>query len=99
MAARTKEGAVKKKVVDILKRNGIYYFFPQTGGYGRSGIPDIVCCIKGRFVAMECKAGTNTPTALQQEEINNINRAGGYAFMVNENLLPYLDDRLAKMFG
>jgi len=40
----TPEKKVKEKVVKYLKEYGkdIYYFFPATGGYGRSGVPDIV---------------------------------------------------------
>jgi len=82
--ARTPEGKVKDKVVAILKEHGAYYFFPATGGYGRSGIPDIVCCFHGRFIAFECKAGKGQTTALQDREIISIIDAGGYAFVVNE---------------
>ena len=83
--ARTPEGKVKDKVVAILKEHGAYYFFPATGGYGRSGVPDIVCCFQGRFIAFECKAGKNTVTALQAREINAIEAAGGVAFVIYED--------------
>lgn len=83
--ARTPEGKVKDKVVAILKEHGAYYFFPATGGYGRSGVPDIVCCFHGRFIAFECKAGKNTVTALQNREILAIQDAGGMAFVIQEN--------------
>ena len=81
----TKEHKVKKKVTELLKQYEIYYFFPATHGYGRSGVPDIICCIRGYFVAIECKAGTNKPTALQLREIEQIQKAKGVAFVVNEN--------------
>lgn len=90
--ARTPESAVKKKVVDILKAAGAYYFFPATGGYGRSGVPDIIVCFKGQFIGIECKAGDNTPTALQQRELMRIIDAGGSAFVVNEESLNALVD-------
>ena len=61
----TPEKKVKNKVVEILKRYKVYYFYPMTGGYGRSGVPDIVGCYKGQFFGIECKAGKNKPTALQ----------------------------------
>ncbi|MFZ8974102.1 MAG: hypothetical protein ACO2ZD_08400 [Pseudomonadales bacterium] len=90
--AMTPEGKVKKKVVDILKAAGAYYFFPATGGFGRSGVPDIFVCFKGRFMGIECKAGDNTPTALQQRELMRIIDAGGSAFVVNEESLNALVD-------
>jgi Holliday junction resolvase len=81
----TPEAKVKKKVVDVLKKNGAYYFFPATGGYGRSGVPDIVSCYRGVFVAIECKAGTNKPTPLQQAEMGKIKQAQGFVLVVNED--------------
>ncbi len=82
--ALTPEGKVKAKVTKILRDEGVYYFFPATHGYGRSGVPDIICCVAGKFLGIECKAGTNKPTALQIHEIEQIRRAGGVAVVVNE---------------
>lgn len=81
----TPEAKVKKKVVDVLKKNGAYYFFPATGGYGRSGVPDIVGCYRGVFFAIECKAGANKPTALQEAEMRKIRQANGITLVVNED--------------
>ena len=81
---RTPEGKVKDKVVKILKQYGMYYFFPVTGGFGASGIPDIICCHNGRFIAIECKAGKNKTTPLQDAHIARIRAAGGVAVVINE---------------
>lgn len=80
----TPEGKVKKKVTDLLKRLGLYYFCPQTGGYGKSGVPDIIVCAHGAFIAVECKAGDNAPTLLQEAQMQKICAAGGDAWLVNE---------------
>lgn len=82
--AATPEKKVKDKVVGILKDEGAYYFFPATHGFGRSGVPDIVACVNGHFLAIECKAGKNKPTALQVREIEHIRRCGGVAVVANE---------------
>lgn len=58
---------------------------PTTGGYGKSGVPDIVVCIEGKFIGIECKANGNKPTALQLKNLNAIVTAGGYAFVVDES--------------
>jgi Holliday junction resolvase len=47
-------------------------------------VPDIICCVNGRFLAIECKAGDNKPTVLQQRELKAIADAGGSALVVNE---------------
>lgn len=82
--ARTPEKIVKDKVVSILKAEGAYYFFPATHGYGRSGVPDIVACVNGKFLAIECKAGGNKTTALQDRELRAIIEAKGVAVIINE---------------
>jgi Holliday junction resolvase len=87
----TPEGKVKVAVVKLLNKYNAYYFFPATHGYGRSGVPDIVACVKGKFVAIECKAGKNTTTALQDREINKIRTAEGHAMVVNEENLELLE--------
>jgi hypothetical protein len=81
----TPEAKVKKKVVNVLKNYGAYYFYPVTGGFGRSGIPDVVACYFGQFIAIECKAGSNKPTALQEAEMEKIKAVEGIAFVVNED--------------
>jgi Holliday junction resolvase len=79
----TPEGKVKKEVIAYLNERGAYYFMPVTGGYGRSGVPDIVACLNGKFVGLECKAGDNQPTALQVKNLKAIRSAGGLSFCVN----------------
>lgn len=93
----TPEGLVKKKVKKILDAYGVYYFPPATGGFGRSGVPDLVGCYRGRFIAIECKAGSNTPTALQLREIDRINAAGGIAIWVNEETLQGIEAILGEV--
>jgi len=81
----TPEARVKKVVVQQLKEMGAYYFYPATGGYGKSGVPDIVGCYKGMFFGIECKAGKNTPTPLQEKNLKDIRTAGGFDIVVNED--------------
>ena len=85
--AITKEKAVKTAVVKVLKEYGeaVYYFYPVMGGYGASGIPDIVGCYLGRFFAIECKAGKGKTTALQEKNIAQIKNALGRVMVVNED--------------
>ena len=94
----TPEGKVKEKAKRILDAIGAYYFMPATGGYGRSGIPDIVGCLNGVFFAVECKANGGRPTALQLREIDRINVAGGFAIVVDEDNVSLLES-LSKLVG
>jgi Holliday junction resolvase len=82
--AQTPESKVKSLVTRQLKELGAYYFYPATGGFGRSGVPDIVGCYQGLFFAIECKAGNNKPTPLQQKNLDQIEESGGLTWIVNE---------------
>ena len=81
----TPEAKVKASVVKLLKKYAVYHFFPATHGFGRSGVPDIICCMNGLFVAIECKAGAGKTTALQDRELKRINDARGVTFVINED--------------
>lgn len=50
--------------------------------YGTAGIPDIIACIGGRFVAFEVKAPGNKLTKLQEITLQRIRDAKGQAFKV-----------------
>lgn len=95
--ASTPEKKVKDKVVAALKAEGAYYFFPATHGFGRSGVPDIVACVNGWFLAIECKAGKNKITALQAREIQSIRHAEGVAVVVNEENWDMVPELLRKL--
>ena len=92
--ASTPEKKVKDNCVKLLKSYGAYYFYPVMTGFGRSGIPDIISCVRGKFLAIECKAGDNKTTALQDRELQKINEAGGVSLVINETNLTMLDEIL-----
>jgi hypothetical protein len=85
------EVAVKKKIKALLEQHKAYYFTPVTSGFGSSGVPDFVACIKGRFVGIEAKAGKGKPTALQDKNLIDIMNSGGVAIVVNEHGLEDLE--------
>ena len=56
------------------------FFWKEHGSpYGTSGVPDIICCYKGRFLGLEAKLPGGRLTALQKQALEKINRAGGIA--------------------
>ena len=97
MKQPVKEKWVKQQVVKMLKERHVYYFFPVAGAYTSIGVPDIVACIRGRFVGIECKAGNNRPTELQLRNLEDIRDNGGVALVVNENDLEALKQRLETL--
>lgn len=93
----TPEAKVKKKVTEILKTHGAYYFYPVTGGYGASGVPDIIGCVNGRFFGIECKAGRGTTTALQEKNLQQIRDTGGEALVINEQNISEVQILMNKL--
>ena len=87
----TPEKKVKTAVTKILKANDCYYFYPATGGYGSSGVPDIIACYNGMFIGIECKANGNKPTALQTKHLQDIRKAGGYSMVIDETDIGALE--------
>ncbi len=94
----TPEGRVKNAIVEYLKKYHVYYFFPVASIFARAGIPDIVCCVKGKFVAIECKSGNNKPTKRQVYELEQIEKHGGMALVINESTI-YKVPLLLEMLG
>lgn len=92
----TPEAKVKHNVKKILDELGIYHFSPVMNGMGRAGIPDIIACYNGSFLAIECKAGKGKTTALQELELSKIRNAGGRAYVINEEGIPTLKEQLCK---
>lgn len=88
--ADTPEAKVKKKIKATLNEHDIYYAMPVGSGFGNSGVPDFLCCVNGRFVAIEAKAGRGTTTALQQKHLREIEKAGGVSLVLNEESMDSL---------
>jgi len=96
MAGITPEGRVKKRVRQLLSDRGarLWHYMPMQNGMGVVGIPDLVCCYRGIFVAIETKAPMKTPTTEvqrwnkatpnQQHQLTGIRRAGGYAIVADD---------------
>ena len=80
MLERDIVAAIKK----YLSSLGSDVFFGKEHGsvYGTNGVPDIICCYKGRFLGLECKLPGGRLTKLQKRTIEKINRAGGVACRV-----------------
>jgi len=87
MSGLTPEAKIKRKVVEVLKKHKVWYFFPANNGFGKAGIPDILCIVNGLFVGIECKADEKKqPTALQMQCAKQIREAGGYWHLANSDL-------------
>lgn len=93
MAKQTPEKKIKAKVKVILKKLDAYYHMPVQTGYGAPTL-DFICCINGRFVAIETKADRKLATKLQLKTARDIMAADGIALLVNESNIDTLESWL-----
>lgn len=70
-------------ILRLLKKTPRCFCWKEHGGmYGTAGIPDIIACVDGRFVAFEVKTETGRLSKLQEVTLGRIRDAGGRAYMV-----------------
>lgn len=79
----TPEGRIKERLKKLLKAHGAYYHMPVQNGMGAPSL-DFVCCHRGRFFAIETKAGNKKMAERQEHTASEMRKAGGLAFLVNE---------------
>ena len=90
------EKDITNKILKYLKTQDKCYCFKEHGGsYGSAGIPDIICCYHGRFVAFEVKTEKGRTTKLQDINIRNIHKADGVALVVRS--LDEVKDALKEL--
>lgn len=74
------ERNVKREIKKALTKLNVWHYMPSANVYGRGGIPDFICCLKGRFIAIEAKRekeGAKGLTPLQIMESKKILAHGG----------------------
>lgn len=77
------ETDIVNAIMRYLKSVPECFCWKEHGGmYGTAGLPDIICCFKGRFVAFEVKTPSGRLTKLQEATMRKIRDAKGEAFKV-----------------
>ena len=74
------EKKLQDKAISYLKGRGIYFLNRYGDGMSGKGKPDIIACIKGRFVAFELKVGSNDMQDDQRIHKIRIERSDGLHF-------------------
>lgn len=76
-----KEKTIENQIKRYLDRLGCWYMKVHGSAFQKAGVPDLIACIGGRFVGIEIKRPGGKLSALQQLQIDEINRNGGCAFV------------------
>jgi len=77
------EKDIVNQIMRYLKSVPACFAWKQHGGqFGTAGLPDIICCIDGRFIAFEVKRPSGKLTKLQEATIAKIQKAKGHGYKV-----------------
>jgi len=77
----TPEAILTRSVKQLLKAAGIFHYKHWGGPMGYPGVADIIGCYQGRMIAIELKSPNGKATPDQERFIQNVNDAGGIAFV------------------
>ena len=96
--SKISESTLKKRVMRDL-RSLPYIWVLKTQERSVLGIPDLIICVKGRFVSIELKRSGEKPEPIQIARINEIRRAGGLAIWSDPDRWPFQFDLLKRFFA
>lgn len=87
------EKQFENRIKMFLEGRGAWFIKYWAGAaFTKSGVPDILACVNGYFVAIEVKAPNGKASDLQLYNIHKIKAAGGFAFV----LYPSAFDQFVK---
>lgn len=75
----------ENRIKKFLKNEGIWFVKYFANGFTRSGVPDILACVNGYFVAIEVKAENGVVAPLQLFNRDKIRESGGIAVILYPN--------------
>ena len=76
------EKQFETKIKKFLSDNDSFYVKFFANSMTKKGIPDVLACVNGYFVAIEVKAQNGRPSELQLYQCRKIWDAGGFAFIL-----------------
>lgn len=78
------ETRLKNLIIQAIRRKypSTQLWMYKTSDRFTRGIPDLIICLNGKFIALEIKIPRGKIEPIQTYTINEINRSGGNAFIV-----------------
>lgn len=76
------EKTFENKIKKYFSEKGAWVLKTWSNGVQRSGVPDLLICYRGRFIAIEVKAENGKPSKLQEYNIEKLKEAGALAIIL-----------------
>ena len=97
------EKIFENKIKKYLRSKGCYVVKFFANSFTKVGVPDLICTVNGYFLAIEVKAQDGHPSELQLHNVEQIRKAGGFAYVVYpsgwERLKAIIDGLLIDKFN
>ena len=77
------EAMIQAEILRYLRSLGTLCWVIKAAICNERGVPDLLCCYRGRFVAFEVKQPSGNLTKLQEATIQRIKDAKGKAYKVS----------------
>lgn len=74
------EAKLQAKIIRYLEK---HCYCRKIISANKAGTPDIFCCVKGHFVAVEIKSSNGIQSELQKYNQKSIEKNGGKYFLIN----------------
>ena len=76
------ESNFQTKIIKYLESIGAYVVKYNASGISKTGVPDLIACVNGTFVAIEVKSATVVASKLQEYNLNQIRKSGGVGLIL-----------------
>lgn len=76
------EASITQSIIRYCRGREWWHYKVWGSAFARAGVPDLIVCVRGAFVALEVKREGGHPSKLQLFEIKNIRDSGGVAEVV-----------------
>ena len=93
------EKNLENRIKKWLTEKGCYWVKYFGCAYTRAGVPDLLCSVKGKFVALECKSSVGRLSELQKHELAKVQKSGGLAYCVSPKNWEEVKQDIEKIIG
>lgn len=87
----------EKRIRNYISSIGGWSVKYFANSYTPRGIPDLLCCVNGRFIAIEVKAENGRVSKIQEKTIDDIQNSGGYAFTLKPSEFEWFKEWLEEV--
>ena len=81
------EKVFENKIKKLLKEKQAYYVKFFGCGITTAGTPDILACVNGHFIGIECKADNGRLSEMQRLKLKTIQSSGGIGIVAVVKLI------------